>query len=96
MKSVGLIGDITLGIFLSMALMSIKLWEVADLALPLLIIVLVQMVFIALFGIFVLFKALGKDYVAAVMVGGFIGHGLGATPNAIANMNAIVGEFGPS
>jgi len=77
MKSVGLIGDVTLGIFLSMALMSVKLWEVADLALPLLIIVLVQVVFIVLFGIFVLFKALGKDYVAAVMVGGFIGHGLG-------------------
>jgi ESS family glutamate:Na+ symporter len=96
MKGIGLIGDVTLGIFLSMALMSIKLWEVANLALPLLIIVLVQVVFIVLFGIFVLFKALGKDYDAAVMVGGFAGHGLGATPNAIANMDAIVNKFGPS
>ena len=96
MKSIGIIGDITLGIFLSMALMSIQLWEVANLALPLLIIVLIQVLFIALFGIFVLFKALGKDYDAAVMVGGFTGHGLGATPNAIANMDAIVNKFGPS
>lgn len=96
MKIVGIIGDITLGIFLSMALMSIKLWEVANLALPLFIIVLVQVLFIALFGIFVMFRVLGKNYDAAVMVGGFTGHGLGATPNAIANMDAIVNKFGPS
>ncbi|GAA0438934.1 sodium/glutamate symporter [Lentibacillus halophilus] len=96
MKSISLIGDITLGIFLSMALMSIKLWEVANLALPLLAIVLVQVLFIGLFGTFVLFRLLGKDYDAAVMVGGFTGHGLGATPNAMANMDAIVSRFGPS
>ncbi|MEK4028210.1 MULTISPECIES: sodium/glutamate symporter [Bacillaceae] len=96
MKSISLIGDITLGVFLSMALMSIKLWEIADLALPLIIIVLIQVLFIALFGIFVLFKLLGKDYDAAVMVAGFTGHGLGATPNAIANMSAVVNKFGPS
>ncbi|GKV56557.1 sodium/glutamate symporter [Sporosarcina sp. NCCP-2222] len=96
MKSVGLIGDITLGIFLSMALMSIKLWEVAGLALPLLVIVFVQVVFIVLFGIFVLFRLLGKNYDAAVMVAGFTGHGLGATPNAMANMAAVTERFGPS
>lgn len=96
MKSIGIIGDITLGIFLSMALMSIQLWEIVDLALPLLLIVLVQVLFIALFSIFILFKMLGKNYDAAVMVGGFTGHGLGATPNAIANMDAVVSKFGPS
>ncbi|WP_391206861.1 sodium/glutamate symporter [Psychrobacillus sp. L4] len=96
MQSIGLVGDITLGIFLSMALMSIKLWEVADLALPLLAIVFVQVVFIILFGIFVLFRLLGKDYDAAVMVAGFTGHGLGATPNAMANMAAVTDRFGPS
>ncbi|OCA81274.1 sodium/glutamate symporter [Pseudobacillus wudalianchiensis] len=96
MKSISIIGDITLGIFLSMALMSIKLWEIANLALPLIIIVMIQVLFIALFGIFVLFKLLGKDYDAAVMVAGFTGHGLGATPNAIANMSAVVNKFGPS
>ncbi|MEW9503212.1 sodium/glutamate symporter [Jeotgalibacillus marinus] len=96
MKSIGLISDVTLSIFLSMALMSIKLWEVANLALPLLIVVLVQVLFIALFTIFVVFRLLGKDYDAAVMSAGFTGHGLGATPNAIANMEAVTSRFGPS
>lgn len=96
MKSISLIGDVTLGVFLSMALMSIKLWEIADLALPLFVIVFVQVLFIVLFCIFVLFKLLGKNYDAAVMVAGFAGHGLGATPNAMANMSAVVQRFGPS
>lgn len=96
MKSIGLVGDISLGIFLSMALMSIKLWEIADLALPLIAIVIVQVIFIVLFGIYVLFRLLGKDYDAAVMVAGFTGHGLGATPNAMANMAAVTQRFGPS
>ncbi|MEK3980096.1 sodium/glutamate symporter [Psychrobacillus sp. FSL K6-2836] len=96
MNSIGLVGDISLGIFLSMALMSIKLWEIADLALPLIAIVIVQVIFIVLFGIFVLFRLLGKDYDAAVMVAGFTGHGLGATPNAMANMAAVTERFGPS
>ncbi|MCL1696875.1 MULTISPECIES: sodium/glutamate symporter [unclassified Lysinibacillus] len=96
MKSISLIGDVTLGIFLSMALMSVKLWEIADLALPLFIIVFAQVFFIVVFSIFVLFKLLGKNYDAAVMVAGFAGHGLGATPNAMANMSAVVQRFGPS
>lgn len=96
MTSINLIGDVTLGIFLSMALMSIQLWQIAGLALPMLIIVFVQVIFIVLLGIFVLFKLLGKNYDAAVMVGGFTGHGLGATPNAMANMSAITNQFGPS
>ncbi|QOV12877.1 sodium/glutamate symporter [Viridibacillus arvi] len=96
MKSVNLIGDVALGVFLSMALMSIKLWEIADLALPLFAIVFVQVLFIVVFSIFVLFRILGKNYDAAVMVAGFAGHGLGATPNAMANMSAVVNRFGPS
>ncbi|MEA0552820.1 sodium/glutamate symporter [Lysinibacillus irui] len=96
MKSISLIGDVTLGIFLSMALMSIKLWEIADLALPLFFIVFAQVFFIVVFSTFVLFKLLGKNYDAAVMVAGFAGHGLGATPNAMANMSAVVQRFGPS
>ncbi len=96
MKEIGLIGDISLGIFLSMALMSIKLWEVANLALPLFVIILAQVIFIVLFAVFILFRALGKNYDAAIMVSGFLGHGLGATPNAMANMSAAVGKFGPS
>lgn len=96
MRSINVIGDVSLGIFLSMALMSIKLWEVADLALPLLVIVFVQVIFVVLFAIFVLFRLLGKDYDAAVMISGFAGHSLGATPNAMANMAAVTGRFGPS
>ena len=90
------IGDISLGIFLSLALMSIQLTEIYSLALPLIIIVLVQVVFMILFSIFVLFRGLGKDYDAAVMVGGFIGHGLGATPNAMANLDVITKKYGNS
>lgn len=96
MREVDLIGDVSLAIFLSMALMSIKLWELAGLALPLIVIVFVQVIFIVLLAVFVLFRMLGKDYDAAVMVSGFLGHGLGATPNAMANMGAIVEKFGPS
>ena len=96
MKEINLIGDISLGIFLSMALMSIKLWEIADLALPLFIIILAQVLFIVLFAVFILFRLLGKNYDAAIMVSGFLGHGLGATPNAMANMFAVVSKFGPS
>ena len=90
------IGDISLGIFSSLALMSIQLTEIYSLALPLIIIVLVQVVFMILFSIFVLFRGLGKDYDAAVMVGGFIGHGLGATPNAMANLDVITKKYGNS
>ena len=90
------IGDISLGIFLSLALMSIQLTQIYALAIPLIIIVLVQVGFMVLFSIFILFKGLGKDYDAAVMVGGFIGHGLGATPNAMANLDVITKKFGNS
>ncbi|MCG3088535.1 sodium/glutamate symporter [Sporosarcina cyprini] len=96
MKEINLIGDVSLAIFLSMALMSIKLWEIADLALPLVGIILIQVVFIVGFAVFFMFRALGKDYDAAVMIAGFLGHGLGATPNAMANMGATVNKFGPS
>ncbi|GGA45437.1 sodium/glutamate symporter [Psychrobacillus lasiicapitis] len=96
MKEINLIGDVSLAIFLSMALMSIKLWEVADLALPLIGIILIQVSFLVLYAIFVMFRMLGKDYDAAVMISGFLGHGLGATPNAMANMSATVSKYGPS
>lgn len=91
-----LLGDISLNLFLTMALMSIKLWELKTLGLPMLIIVLMQVLFIVLFTIFIMFRLLGKDYDAAVMVGGFIGHELGATPNALANLNSICSRYGYS
>ncbi|AVL77531.1 sodium/glutamate symporter [Staphylococcus cohnii] len=96
MKFVDKISDISLSLFLSIALMSIQLTEIYQLALPLIIIVLIQVVFIVLFSIFIVFRGLGKDYDAAVMTGGFIGHGLGATPNAMANLDVITKKFGAS
>lgn len=91
-----LFGDVSLGIFLSMALMTLKLWELIGLAGPLLIILLVQVIFITLYTIFIVFRLLGKDFDAAIMVSGMAGHGLGATPNAIANMGSVTEKYGPS
>lgn len=94
--SVDIISDVCLGIFLTMALMTMKLWELADLAGPMIIIVVAQVLFIALFGVFVVFRLLGKDFDAAIMVAGFLGHGLGATPNALANINSVTSKYGDS
>ncbi|MGV8981635.1 sodium/glutamate symporter [Clostridium sp.] len=94
--TVDLMGSVSLGIFLSMALMTLKLWELVGLAGPLLIIVSAQVVFIIFYTIFVVFKFLGKDFDAAVMAAGMAGHGLGATPNAIANMGAVTEKYGQS
>ncbi|NWK83195.1 sodium/glutamate symporter [Staphylococcus sp. GSSP0090] len=96
MKIVDGISDVSLSLFLSIALMSIQLTEIYQLAIPLIIIVLVQVIFIILFSVIVLFRGLGKNYDAAVMVGGFIGHGLGATPNAMANLDVITKKYGAS
>ncbi|AVO06310.1 sodium/glutamate symporter (plasmid) [Staphylococcus simulans] len=96
MKFVDNIGDASLSLFLSVALMSINLTDIYQLALPLTIIVLVQVIFLVLFSVFFVFKGLGKNYDAAVMIGGFLGHGLGATPNAMANLDVITKKFGPS
>ena len=96
MKIIDRISDVSLSLFLSIALMSIQLTEIYQLAIPLIIIVLVQVLFIILFSVIVLFRGLGKNYDAAVMVGGFIGHGLGATPNAMANLDVITKKYGAS
>ncbi|HLR19237.1 MAG TPA: sodium/glutamate symporter [Staphylococcus sp.] len=96
MKIVDRISDVSLSLFLSIALMSIQLTEIYQLAIPLIIIVLIQVLFIVLFSVFIVFRGLGKNYDAAVMIGGFIGHGLGATPNAMANLDVITKKFGAS
>lgn len=93
---IALIGGVALGVFLAMALMSIKLWEIVDLALPLLTIALIQVIVVIIIGIFLLFPILGRDYDAAVMIGGFAGHGVGAVPTAMANMDAITQKYGHS
>ncbi|PKE62178.1 sodium/glutamate symporter [Macrococcoides caseolyticum] len=96
LKVNNLIGDITLAVFLSMALMSIKLIEISGNLGPILVTIILQVTFIVLFGVFVLFKLLGKSYDSAIMVAGFLGHGLGATPNAMANMDSVTKQYGPS
>ena len=93
---IGLLGDVALSIFLSMALIGLKLWELADLAIPMVIMLFGQLVLMGLFAYFVTFNVMGRNYDAAVLAGGHCGFGMGATPNAIANMQAISSKFGPS
>ncbi|HEX5216499.1 MAG TPA: sodium/glutamate symporter [Vicinamibacterales bacterium] len=88
------IGTIALSLFLAMALMTLRLWELLDLAVPMLIILAAQVALMAAFAYFVTFRVMGSDYDAAVMAGGHCGFGLGATPNAVANMTSIVERFG--
>lgn len=90
------IGDVMLNLYLGIALMSLKLWELAGLIGGVLVVVLCQVVFMALACYFVIFRLLGKDYDAAVMCAGLCGHGLGATPSAIVNMTAVKDEYGMS
>ena len=87
-------GTIALSLFLAMALMSLKLWELLDLALPMLVILAAQVTMMGTFATWVTFRLMGRDYDAAVMAGGHCGFGLGATPNAVANMNSLVERFG--
>ena len=95
-RAVSVLGNVCLSLFLAMALMSLRLWELASLALPMLAILVVQAVFMALYAIFVTWRVMGKNYDAAVLAAGHCGFGLGATPTAIANMQAITDRFGPS
>ena len=95
-RAVSVLGNVSLSLFLAMALMSLKLWELASLALPMRAILAVQTLVMALYAIFVTYRVMGKNYDAAVLAAGHCGFGLGATPTAIANMQAITERFGPS
>lgn len=95
-RAVSVLGNVSLSLFLAMALMSLKLWEMASLALPMMAILGVQTLAMALYAIFVTYRVMGKNYDAAVLAAGHCGFGLGATPTAIANMQAITNRFGPS
>ncbi len=90
------VGNVSLAFFLTMALMAMKLWELAAVAGPLLAILLVQTAIMFAFAYFVTFRLMGRDYDAAVMAAGHCGFGLGATPNAMANMQAFAKVNGPS
>ena len=90
------IGDVMLNLYLSMALMSLNLYQLLDLIGPVLLIVVCQVVVLVLLCYFVVFRILGKNYDAAVMCAGLLGHGLGATPSAIVNMTAVKDRYGMS
>lgn len=90
------LASVTLGIFLALAMMSLNLIELASAAGPMLVILAVQVTVMALFAWFITFRLMGRDFDAAVMAGGHCGFGLGATPNAVANMKVLVEKFGPA
>jgi ESS family glutamate:Na+ symporter len=94
--ALALIAEVALGIFLAMSLMSMELWNLADLAGPLFVALGLQVVLAIAFAAFVAFRALGRTYDAAVICAGLIGFGLGATPTAMANMTAVTQRHGAS
>jgi ESS family glutamate:Na+ symporter len=90
------VGNLALNIFLVVALMNLKLWELASLAAPLAVILVAQVLVVLLFAATVSFRLMGRDYDSAVMSSGFVGFVLGTTANAVANMRALVARFGPA
>ena len=90
------LGGISLSLFLGMAMITLKLWELASLALPLIILLAAQVVLICVFTYFIEFNIMGRDYDAAILVAGTCGFGMGATPNAMANMQAVCEKYVPS
>ena len=96
MHQIDVISNTCLNLFLSMALMSLSIAKLIDLALPMIVILLAQAVVMMLWAYFVTFRTMGKDYDAAVMAAGHCGVGLGQTPNAVANMAAVIDKNGPA
>jgi glutamate:Na+ symporter, ESS family len=94
--ALALIAEVSLGVFLAMSLMSMKLWTLVDLAGPLSVLLALQLVLTVVFAVYICFRMLGGTYDAAVVSAGFIGFGLGATPTAMANMTAVTQRHGPS
>lgn len=95
-QEIDTMGNMFLSIFLALALSSLKLWELVDLALPMIICLLLQCVVMVIFSYFVVFNVMGRDYEAAVMSAGFIGFAMGATSNAMANMQVVTKKYGPA
>ena len=95
-RAIDVFGNASLSLYLAMALLSLKLWQLADLAGPLVVILTAQTFTMALYAAFVTFRLMGKNYDAAVLSAGHCGFGMGATPTAVANMQAITNMYGPS
>ncbi len=96
MGEINNLGGICLSLFLGIAMITLKLWQLASLALPLMILLGTQLILIMLYTYFVVFRVMGKDYDAAVLAAGTCGFGMGATPNAMANMQALCDRYAPS
>lgn len=96
MEEIDVVGNMSLNLFLAMALAGLQLWLLVDLALPMIVTLAVQVLIMFLFSYFVVFKVMGRDYDSAVMTAGFIGFAMGATSNAMANMQAVTKKYGPS
>lgn len=96
MQEMGSLGNICLSLFLGLAMINLKLWQLVSLALPMIVILLVQTVIMFLYASYVVFNMMGHDYDAATISSGFCGFGMGATPNAMANMQAITNSYGPA
>lgn len=95
-RAIDVFGNASLSLFLAMALLSLKLWQLTGLAVPILMILVVQTIVMWLYANFVTFRVMGKNYDSAVLAAGHCGFGMGATPTAIANMQAITDRYGPS
>ncbi|PAF42969.1 sodium/glutamate symporter [Helicobacter sp. 11S03491-1] len=95
-REISVLGNVSLSLFLAFALMTINLWQLVALALPMLVILVCQVVMMILYAIFITFRFCGKDYDAAVFAAGHCGFGLGATPTAMVNMQTITNHYGYS
>ncbi|MGH9902743.1 MAG: sodium/glutamate symporter, partial [Pyrinomonadaceae bacterium] len=95
-RAVEALGTIALSLFLVIALMDLKLWQLAGLAVPMMVILAAQIVVMLAYALLVTFPLMGRDYEAAVTASGHVGFGLGITPNAVANMEALAGRYGPA
>lgn len=96
MAEITSLGNVCLSLFLALAMINLKLWQLVALAVPMIVILLIQTVIMYLYASFVVFPVMGRDYDAATMASGFCGFGMGATPNAMANMQAVTKLYGPA
>lgn len=95
-REVSVLGNVSLALFLALSFLIIKIWQLADIALPLIVILVVQTLMMVAYAIFITFRFLGKDYDASVFAAGHCGFGLGAMPTAVVNMQAVTNHYGAS
>ena len=93
LEEVDVVGDVSLSLFLGMALVTLKLWHLVDLAIPMLILLLAQCIMMYIYGMYVSYRLMGRNYDSAVMVAGLTGFAMGSTSNAMANMNSISDKY---